>query len=110
MFQVSLTRETAMKTYIALCRFTDQGIRSVKDTTTRADAVREMAKKFGASMSQLYWTSGHYDLVAVIEAEDEDEESANAFGLSIGAAGNIRSEMMRAFSKDQMNAILGKMV
>jgi len=96
-----------MKTYIALCRFTDQGIRSVKDTTKRADAVREMAKKFGASMSQLYWTSGHYDLVAVIEAEDE--ESANAFGLSIGAAGNIRTEMMRAFSKDQMNAILGKM-
>jgi len=96
-----------MKTYIALCRFTDQGIRSVKDTTKRADAVREMAKKFGASMRQLYWTSGHYDLVAVIEAEDE--ESANAFSLSIGATGNIRTEMMRAFSKDQMNAILGKM-
>lgn len=96
-----------MKTYIALCRFTDQGIRSVKDTTKRADAVKELAKKFGASMSQLYWTSGHYDLVAVIEANDE--ESANAFGLSIGAAGNIRTEMLRAFSKDEMNAILGKM-
>lgn len=96
-----------MKTYIALCRFTDQGIRSVKDTTQRADAVKELAKKFGASMSQLYWTSGHYDLVAVIEANDE--ESANAFGLSIGAAGNIRTEMLRAFSKDEMNAILGKM-
>lgn len=96
-----------MKTYIALCHFTDQGIRSVKDTTQRADAVRELAKKFGASMSQLYWTSGQYDLVAVIEADDE--ESANAFGLSIGAAGNIRTEMLRAFSKDEMNAILGKM-
>ena len=96
-----------MKTYIALCHFTDQGIRSVKDTTTRADAVRELAKKFGASMRQLYWTSGQYDLVAVIEAGDE--ESANAFGLSIGAAGNIRTEMLRAFSEDEMNAILGKM-
>ena len=96
-----------MKTYIALCHFTDQGIRSVQDTTKRADAVRELAKKFGASMSQLYWTSGRYDLVAVIEADDE--ESANAFGLSIGAAGNIRTEMLRAFSKDEMNAILGKM-
>ena len=97
-----------MKTYIALCRFTDQGIRSVKDTTKRADAVKELAKKFGASMSQLYWTSGQYDLVAVIEANDD--ESANAFSLSIGAAGNIRTEMLRAFSKDEMNAILGKMV
>ncbi|MBG6072754.1 MULTISPECIES: GYD domain-containing protein [unclassified Polaromonas] len=96
-----------MKTYIALCHFTDQGMRSVKDTTKRADAVMELAKKFGASMRQLYWTSGQYDLVAVIEAEDE--ESANAFGLSIGAAGNIRAEMLRAFSKDDMNVILGKM-
>ena len=96
-----------MKTYIALCHFTDQGIRGVKDTTKRSDAVRELAKKFGASMSQLYWTSGPYDLVAVIDAEDE--ASANAFGLSIGAAGNIRTEMLRAFSKDEMNAILAKM-
>ena len=96
-----------MKTYIALCHFTDQGMRSVKDTTKRADAVREMAKKFGATMRQLYWTSGQYDLVAVIEAEDE--ASANAFGLSIGVAGNIRTELLRAFSKDEMDAILGKM-
>lgn len=96
-----------MKTYISLCRFTDQGIRSVKDSAKRADAVKELAKKFGASMSQLYWTSGHYDLVAVIEAEDE--ESANAFSLSIAAAGNIRAETLRAFSRDDMNAILGRM-
>lgn len=95
-----------MKTYIALCCFTDQGIRGVKDTTKRADAVMEAAKKFGASM-KIYWTSGHYDLVAMIEAADE--ESASAFALSIGAAGNIRTEMMRAFSKDEMNGILGKM-
>ena len=96
-----------MKTYIALCHFTDQGIRSVKDSTKRADAVKELARKFGASMSQLYWTSGRYDLVAVIEAEDE--ESANAFSLSIGAAGNIRTEILRAFSRDDMNAVLGRM-
>ena len=95
-----------MKTYIALCRFTDQGIRSVKDTTKRAGAVKEAAKKFGASI-QIYWTSGRYDLVTVIEAPDV--ESANAFGLSIGAAGNIRTEMLHAFSKDEMDGILGRM-
>ncbi|MDB5745125.1 MAG: hypothetical protein JWR68_3440 [Polaromonas sp.] len=95
-----------MKTYIALCRFTEQGIRSVKETTKRADAVKEAARKFGATM-QIYWTAGHYDLVTIIEAADD--ESANAFALSIGAAGNIRTEMLRAFSKDEMDGILGKM-
>ena len=39
-----------MGTYISLLRFTDQGIRTVKDTTKRAEAVAEGAKKFGASV------------------------------------------------------------
>ncbi len=96
-----------MGAYIALCNFTDQGIRSVKDTTKRADAVQAAAKKFGATMPQIYWTLGKYDLVAIIEAPDD--ESATAFALGIGAAGNIRMQTLRAFNKDEMNGILGKM-
>ncbi len=96
-----------MATYIALCNFTDQGIRNVKDTTKRADAVMEAAKKFGANMTQIYWTVGHYDLVAIIEAPDD--KSATAFALAIGVAGNIRTQTLRAFSKEEMNGILGKL-
>jgi uncharacterized protein with GYD domain len=96
-----------MATYIALSNFTDQGIRNVKDTTKRADAVKDAAKKFGANMTQIYWTLGHYDLVAIIEAPDD--KSATAFALAIGAAGNVRTETLRAFSKEEMNGILGKM-
>jgi len=96
-----------MATYIALSNFTDQGIRNVKDTTKRADAVKDAAKKFGANMTQIYWTLGHYDLVAIIEAPDD--KSATAFALAIGAAGNVRTETLRAFSKEEMNGILGKL-
>lgn len=96
-----------MVTYIALSNFTDQGIRSVKDTTKRADAVKEAAKKFGASMTQIYWTLGKYDVVAIIEAPDE--ASATAFALAIGMAGNIRTQTLRAFSKDEMNGVLAKL-
>ncbi len=96
-----------MGTYIALCSFTDQGIRSVKDTTKRADAVKEAAQKFGANMTQIYWTLGKYDLVVIMEAPDD--ESATAFSLCIASAGNVRMQTLRAFSKDEMNAILGKL-
>ncbi len=72
-----------MVTYIALSTFTDQGIRGVKDTTKRADAVMGAAKKFGCNMTQLYWTLGQYDLVSVIEAPND--ESATAFALAISA-------------------------
>ena len=39
-----------MATYVLLVSFTDQGIRNVKDTTKRADAFRELAKKAGATV------------------------------------------------------------
>jgi len=96
-----------MATYISLCRFTDQGIRSVKDTTKRAAAVQEAAKKFGANMAQIFWTLGQYDLVTIIEASDE--QTATAFALSIASAGNVRMETLRAFNRDEMTGILGKM-
>ncbi len=96
-----------MGTYIALCSFTDQGIRSVKDTTKRADAAKEAAPKFGVSMNQIFWTLGKYDLVVIMEASND--ESATAFALAIAGAGNIRMQTLRAFSKDEMNGILGKM-
>lgn len=96
-----------MATYIALSSFTDQGIRNVKETTKRADAVKEAGRKVGVEMKEIYWTLGQYDLVVVLEAPDE--KAATAFALSIGAAGNVRTQTMPAFSRDEMNAILGKM-
>lgn len=96
-----------MATYIALTSFTDQGIRSVKETTKRADAVRNAGKKYGASMTQIYWTLGEYDIVAVIEAKDDT--SAAAFAMAVGAAGNVRSQTLRAFTKEEMSGILAKL-
>lgn len=96
-----------MATFIALGNFTDQGIRGVKDTTKRADAVRELAKKYGATLKEIYWTLGRYDVVTVIEAPND--EAATAFALSVGSAGNVRTESLRAFSKEEMNGILGKL-
>lgn len=96
-----------MATYIALCNFTDQGIRSVKDTVKRADAVKEAAAKFGAKMPQIYWTQGPFDLVTLIEAPDD--ASATAFGLAIASAGNVRMQTARVFSRDEMASVLAKL-
>lgn len=96
-----------MATYIALCSFTDQGVRNIKDSTKRADAVKEVAGKFGANMTQIYWTLGQYDLIAHIEAPDD--ASATAFALAVSSAGNVRMQTLRAFSKDEMSAILAKL-
>lgn len=96
-----------MATYIVLTSFTDQGIRNVKESTKRADGVRELAKKLGVTAKEFYWTLGAYDVVAIFDAPDE--ASITALGLAIGAAGNVRTQTMRAFSKEEMNGIVRKM-
>jgi uncharacterized protein with GYD domain len=95
-----------MPTYIALGNFTDQGIRAVKDTIKRADAVKEAAQKAGINFKDIVWTLGAYDLVATFEAPND--EAMTAFALAIGAAGNVRTQTLRAFNRSEMSAILAK--
>ena len=96
-----------MATYIALASFTEQGIRSVKDTVKRADLVKESAGKFGVRMNSIHWITGQYDLVTFCEA-DSDAAIA-AFGLAIAQQGNVKMQTCRAFDRDEMAAILAKL-
>ena len=96
-----------MGTYIVLSNFTEQGIRSIKDTTKRADAVKDLARKFGVTAKDFYWTLGAYDVVVVFDAPDD--ASMTALGLAIGGGGNVRTQTLRAFSRDEMNGVLAKL-
>jgi len=96
-----------MITYVGLLSFTDKGIQSIKDTTKRAAAAKEVAKKFGVTMRDIYWTMGEYDMVAVLEAEDEN--ALAAFNLATAMQGNVRSRSLRAYSATDMDKILAKL-
>ena len=78
-----------MPTYIVLASFTEQGIKNVKDSPKRADAVKDLAKKSGATMKEIYWTLGQYDIVGIFEAPDD--QAMTALGLNIGKQGNVRT-------------------
>ena len=95
-------------TFVVLATFTDQGIRDVKETTRRADHFKEMAKKVGVTVKDLYWTLGPYDIVTILEAPDD--ESVTALSLSVAARGNVRTQSLRAFSQADLGAVLGKLV
>ena len=96
-----------MATYVVLSTFTEQGIRTVRDTTSRADGVRELARKMGIDTKSIYWTIGSYDIVATFEAPND--EAMTALSLALSSQGNIRTQTMRAFSKDELSSILGKL-
>jgi uncharacterized protein with GYD domain len=95
-----------MATYIVLASFTEQGIRNIKDTTKRADAFKEVAKSLGATVKDVYWTLGQYDVATIVDAPDD--AIVTALGLTLGKSGNVRTQTLRAFSRADMDAILGK--
>ena len=97
-----------MLTYVVLVNFTDQGIHRVKESPKRAEAFKDMVKTFGATVKEIFWTQGRYDIVTIVEAPDE--LSAMALNLSLSALGNIRTESLRAFMATDMAKIVDKMI
>jgi uncharacterized protein with GYD domain len=96
-----------MPTYIALLKWTQQGVSKVGSSAKRLDAGRKAFKKAGIEMKDVYLTMGRYDLVCVIEAPD-DETYAKAI-LGLGSQGNVSTETLKAFSEDQYRAIISSL-
>ena len=95
-----------MPSYVCLIQFKDQGIRHIQDTLKRGDAAVAEAKKMGIKIVEEFWTMGAYDAVVIMEAPDD--ETMSAFILKVGSLGNIKNQTLRAFRRNEMEAILAK--
>jgi uncharacterized protein with GYD domain len=95
-----------MPTYVGLLNFTDQGIRTIRETIQRADGAAELAQQYGASL-QTYWTAGPYDVVYILEAPDD--KSATAFLLDVGSRGVVRTTTLRAYDREEMSGIIERL-
>ncbi|MFO0875826.1 MAG: GYD domain-containing protein [Gemmataceae bacterium] len=96
-----------MATFITTVKFTQQGIKDIANTTKRSAAIRAGAKKVGAKVKDVYWTLGDHDGVLIFEAPDD--ETATAFVLHIGSAGNVHTSTVRAFSASEVDNLLSKL-
>lgn len=93
-----------MPTYITLIRYTQQGVQNIKESPGRLDAAKEAFKAMGAELKAYYLTMGQYDAVVIGEAPND--EVVAKLALSIGAAGAIRTETLRAFTEDEYRKII----
>jgi uncharacterized protein with GYD domain len=84
--------------------FTEQGIRSIKDAPKRAQAARDLAKKCGCEIKQVYLTSGEYDLMLIVETSNGDNIAK--FALANGMVGNVRSRTARAWPAEDFMKIV----
>jgi uncharacterized protein with GYD domain len=92
--------------YVSLLQFTEQGIRNVKDTIKRSAAATAEAEKMGLKVTDAFWTMGAYDVVLLLDAPNE--AAMTAFTLKLGSLGNVKTQTMRAFRREEMEAILAK--
>jgi uncharacterized protein with GYD domain len=93
--------------FIVSMNFTEQGIRAVKDSPKRQQAARELGKKIGVDLKQVYLTSGDSDLVALVEAPNDDAMAK--FALAIGSLGFVRSRTARAWTSEEFQKIVSEL-
>lgn len=95
-----------MATFISLLNFTDQGIRNVKESPDRFEKFKTIAEKQGVTVKNVYWTVGQYDIVVVLDGDDDAVTTAL---LNAGSLGNVRSETLRGYSVDEFKNIISNM-
>jgi uncharacterized protein with GYD domain len=96
-----------MATYISLIRFTEQGIKNIKESPTRLEAARKMFEKAGAKLKEFYLVTGQYDAIVISEAPDDT--AVAKLLLSLGERGNVRSETLRAFNESEYRKIISSL-
>lgn len=90
--------------FILSLNFTDQGIRGIKDAPKRAQAARDLAKKVGVEIKQVYLTSGDSDLLVMVETADGDNVAK--FALALGALGNVHTRTCRAWPMEEFQKLV----
>jgi uncharacterized protein with GYD domain len=90
--------------FVATIRFTEQGIKSIRETTRRAASFKGAAKKLGIKVLDIYWCLGPFDGLLLFEAPDP--ETATSTMLYLGAQGNVQTQTAQIFTAAEIEKIL----
>jgi uncharacterized protein with GYD domain len=95
-----------MVRYLTLIQLTNNGIREIGDSASRAAAFASEVAKAGGKVIGQYWAVGQYDGAVVFEAPDE--ETATSLLLQLAREGFVRTQSQRLFNAEEFQAVLAK--
>jgi uncharacterized protein with GYD domain len=101
------TKGERVMMFILSLNFTDQGIRGIKDAPKRVQAARELAKKVGVEIKQIYLTSGDSDLLIMLETPNGDNVAK--FALALGMLGNVHTRTARAWPAEEFMKLVAEL-
>jgi uncharacterized protein with GYD domain len=96
-----------MTTYVMLTKWTEQGMRQIKESPKRLDTAKKALKDMGGEFKSFFMTMGDYDLIAVYEAPDD--AVAARFTLILGMLGNVRTTTLKAFPEAAYREIISSL-
>jgi uncharacterized protein with GYD domain len=90
--------------YISLMNWTSQGIGGLPAWRDRVEESERAIAARGGRLIDIYVTLGRYDLVEIFEAPDD--ETAYGILLDLARHGTVRTETLRAFTRDEAEKIV----
>ncbi|HYK91915.1 MAG TPA: GYD domain-containing protein [Acidobacteriota bacterium] len=93
-----------MPTYITLGKWTQEGIKKIKESPARLDAFKKLVQSGGGTVKGFYMVTGQYDIVVISEAPDDAAMAKTA--LATASKGSIATETFRAFPEDEYRKII----
>jgi uncharacterized protein with GYD domain len=96
-----------MPTYISLCRWTQQGAQTIKESPARLDAAKKALTADGIKLLNFYMVTGTHDIVIISEAPN-DEAMAKSM-LRTLSQGGITTQTSRAFTEDEYRKIIARL-
>ena len=96
-----------MAAYVLLIKWTEQGMRQIRDSPNRLDKAKAMLRDMGGQVTAVYMTMGEYDLVVTCEAPDD--AVAARLSLMLGMLGNVRATTLKAFPETAYREIINSL-
>ena len=91
---------------LSLMKWTAKGIASLEEAPQRTEESIHVHEEMGGKLIGFYIVMGEYDMVGIAEAPSD--EVVLAFLTALGAAGNVRTTTMRAFTQEEAMDIMAK--
>src|SRR5215475_9781247 len=96
-----------MPSYMMLVKFTDQGIRNIKESPNRLEAFKKSLRAAGAELRDYFMIMGQYDGMLIVTASND--EVISKLALSLCSLGNVRTETHRIYTEDESRKIIGSL-
>ena len=87
-----------MPTYVTLWKYTGEGLKDMKKTPDRYEAVKKIINDAGGKLLSIYGLIGEYDVITIMEMPDEKVAASTI--LKICSRGRITSQTMTALPID----------